>query len=434
MRMRYLFFLWAMVLLFSCESEQPGNEPENLKPDRIQLSSLQIEQIDDALISGSVVIFRPESGIDWQVGSEKDYIFLRPGIYPIDDAVKLEKLSRAEKPLSIIYYDPDAEDALKINPEKPVILQGGNVKNCSGIIFHGIYFRGGMLRVIESSDITLNECEFSDFEGPAVRAWDVDRFTAQDCLCANRIKSDKDSGCFVIEAIRNKQSEDCRIVGNVILNAGDGIGLPWGTVKKEYLQTGNPDYMHKHDRVGELPGLLIAWNVIQTTEEYYTNDGTTACGEDAIDIKNRGTKEKPIVVRNNIMGGQRRADQSCGGTGGGTIMTIHENAAFVEIRDNVFEDANVGMTVWSGKHEDLELNYVSDIVIRDNAFRDFKNFFGPEYANAQGRAIRVSNKFFKDDNFRGIIIEGNEFSKCQEGYFDPREKELLKLFPNNSYN
>ena len=99
-----------------------------------------------------------------------------------------------------------------------------------------------------------------------------------------------------------------------------------------------------------VPGLVIENNDIYLTSAYYTQGGTEACAENALDLKSGGTSTSPVEIIHNRLWGHRYTDSSCADGSYGEEIIYHEtngsgqHNSYGLIQNNVIFDGTIAIT------------------------------------------------------------------------------------------
>jgi hypothetical protein len=200
-----------------------------------------------------------------------------------------------------------------------------------------------------SDHIMLNKLLVEDGGGAGMIAMGGHDLTVQDSVIRNSfVTPNKDDNGVVFRGHNNK------LIGNEIYNhAGDSILV---------IGIGGEDNQ----------GAVIADNELYITPDYRTDGqgnfsplGEWLCGENATDFKGGGTEASPLIYTGNrVWGFDRNDDHACVSGGGGEYpISIHFNARYIEMEDNIFYNnlTSIIFTAPEPHHITFQNNLFSDM-------------------------------------------------------------------------
>lgn len=183
----------------------------------------------------------------------------------------------------------------------------------------------------------------------------------QHCRIERIMKMSEDDRIGVLLENVNRDTPNCRIVGNQIVNYSDGV--------QTFDSANSPETLFADN-------LIIADNEFIIEPSYAAMLSGSEQLEDAIDIKvgSDANGTRIFIRRNRVCGYYPYAGES-GGAGEG--ISISNDADWVEVADNVFDDCQVGIFVngWTGGTP----NATRHVTILRNKFLGIHEVFDTTY-------------------------------------------------------
>lgn len=302
---------------------------------------------------------------DWdQVNGANKYYCVKSGDYTTKGTITLTAAGSSGDRRWIVYNGPEAGTHPVDQAEANRAIIRGLSINAGFWVIHEMTIREtARTRFInhdaDGDDVIFNRVLVEGGgAGGGQHGANADRIHIQNSVYRNtELTANKDNHCIAIKA----GTTSVHIYSNEIYNcAGDGIQIGRGL-----------------SETNSYGGIEIVDNDMYITTAIYSDctgnlypNGTCACAENAIDIKNGTNTAAPapegdwLKILNNRTWGFRRTDDGCGGTGSqGAAIITHDDADYVLIRDNIVFDSRRGIRTGAAANTRTSIinNFITDI-------------------------------------------------------------------------
>lgn len=380
-------------ILFERPAHYPGFIPSKVKKDYSTPAPELLDRSNAFFVTESVGGWE---NVNWGSGT----VLITPGNYVEWGDLVIPVSGTPEKPLVVMYYDPQAEgievahgydtdqDGRAANIEGLVIGDRRNPE--SYITISGLTFKGqswqkdgvragsGIFITPGGSDIKILNCYSYKWKGARLFG---DRITFENNFVAGSLGVRGDHGAVGLYTTEKHGSYNCRIVGNTIIDQNNLIGIP---------KDGREETTYRF-----VNGLVVADNDLYFTDESIFEEGGQlfSCGGSGIDVKNGSNDpSNPVIITNNRFAYiyPNPPSKECGDNNGklGEGIILHKDAQNIVISDNYFHDVTRGIMVYSGEVRDMT---TENVLIINNVFSSFRHYSIPGLdEDATGKAFHVS--------------------------------------------
>ena len=310
------------------------------------------------------------------------------------------------------------------------------IRDRLGLSFWGKYFQkainryGGWENKIEGGE---NNCIFQCWVKDVYRGSGVLlRNTSNNVILHSVFEQShpsftRDHVAIFISSVEGQVARGNQILNNEIRNWNDGFMLGYNKQKKKKAK-GKTNH-----QIGECPATLFAYNSVYLTPAFYSNNGQLAFAENAIDLKNGTSSEKPadkIRIFKNKIWGFRPSDKKWSSGSEGAGITLHINASNIDITDNLIFDVPVGISIRSNSKLYPGAK-TENVLIQNNFLSNIQQVPGKAKSGI-GIICNTGNVAVKNNVFLGVksqyeLQKQKKFVLFEENYFSATFEKHSRL-------